>query len=181
MYRSSLYLSLYRLIINNLSSVVYGHDRCTGWSVQEMTIMEKPQNEECWTLSPNPTNTHSAELELWSEGVGDIDDFFQLPCMHPRSTHNNMDFKLCFWPSPLCPFLSVSPNRVCPLSSVLILHIKALLQTYTVGQTENGKTSSYISACLYRIFSVPCSFSRLHCWHDSCSCSWHCDSASWVW
>jgi hypothetical protein len=32
-----------------------------------MTNMQKPQNEECWTLSPNPTNTHS-------EGVGDIDD-----------------------------------------------------------------------------------------------------------
>ena len=39
-----------------------------------MTSMEKPQNEECWTLSPNPTNTHSAEHELCSEGVGDIND-----------------------------------------------------------------------------------------------------------
>ena len=39
-------------------------DRFTGWSVQQMTSMQKPQNEECWTLSPNPTNTHSAEHEL---------------------------------------------------------------------------------------------------------------------
>jgi hypothetical protein len=38
----------------------------TGWSVQQMTtsgmqtvMMQKSQNEECWTLSPNPTNTHS--------------------------------------------------------------------------------------------------------------------------
>ena len=27
--------------------------RFTGWSVQQMTSMQKPQNEECWTLSPN--------------------------------------------------------------------------------------------------------------------------------
>ena len=38
--------------------------RFTGWSVQQMTSMQIPQNEECWTLSPNPTNTHSAEHEL---------------------------------------------------------------------------------------------------------------------
>ena len=25
--------------------------RFTGWSVQQMTSMEKPQNEECWTFS----------------------------------------------------------------------------------------------------------------------------------
>jgi hypothetical protein len=36
----------------------------TGWSVQQMTSMEKSQNEECWTLSPNSTNTYSSEHEL---------------------------------------------------------------------------------------------------------------------
>jgi hypothetical protein len=35
-----------------------------------MTRIQKSQNEECWTLSPNPTNTHSAK----HEGVADIDD-----------------------------------------------------------------------------------------------------------
>ncbi len=39
-----------------------------------MTRIQKSQNEECWTLSPNRTNTHSAKHDLWSEGVGDIDD-----------------------------------------------------------------------------------------------------------
>ncbi len=38
--------------------------RFTGWSVQHMTIIQKSQNEECWTLSPNPRNTHSAKHEL---------------------------------------------------------------------------------------------------------------------
>jgi hypothetical protein len=28
------------------------------------TRIQKSQNEECWTLSPNPTNTHSAKHEL---------------------------------------------------------------------------------------------------------------------
>ncbi len=40
----------------------------TGWSVQQMTSMQKSQNEECWTLSPNPTNTHSAKHELKKAG-----------------------------------------------------------------------------------------------------------------
>ncbi len=39
-----------------------------------MTRIQKSQNEECWTLSPNPTNTHSAKHEIWREGVTDIDD-----------------------------------------------------------------------------------------------------------
>ncbi len=39
-----------------------------------MTKIQKSQNEKCWTLSSNPTNTHSAKHELWSEGVSDIDD-----------------------------------------------------------------------------------------------------------
>jgi hypothetical protein len=39
-----------------------------------MTRIQKSQNEECWTLSPNPTNTHSGKHDLWSEGVVDIDD-----------------------------------------------------------------------------------------------------------
>ena len=39
-----------------------------------MTIMQKTQNKECWTLSPNPRNTHSDKHELRSEGVADIDD-----------------------------------------------------------------------------------------------------------
>ncbi len=38
--------------------------RFTGWSVHQMTSIQKAQNEECWTLSPNPTNTHSVEHEL---------------------------------------------------------------------------------------------------------------------
>ncbi len=49
---------------------VYGH-----WlePVQEMTRKQKSQNEDCWTLWPNPTNTHSAKHQIWSEDVVDID------------------------------------------------------------------------------------------------------------
>ena len=39
-----------------------------------MTRIQKSQNEECWILSPNPTNTHSVKHEFWSQGVSDIDD-----------------------------------------------------------------------------------------------------------
>ncbi len=44
----------------------YGHDRkpvqpVAGPHVQEMTRKQKSQNEECWILSPNQTNTHSPE------------------------------------------------------------------------------------------------------------------------
>ncbi len=38
-------------------------------------IIQKSQNEDCWTLSPNPpTNTHSVKHEIWSESVSDIGD-----------------------------------------------------------------------------------------------------------
>ncbi len=48
----------------------------TGLPVQEMSRKHKSQNEECWTLIPNPTNTHSAKYQLWSvrsDGVVYID------------------------------------------------------------------------------------------------------------
>jgi hypothetical protein len=39
-----------------------------------MTRNQNSQNEECWILSPNPTNTHSDKHDLWSDCVTDIDD-----------------------------------------------------------------------------------------------------------
>ncbi len=63
-----------------------------------MTNIQKAQNEECWTLSPNLTNTHSAEHELWSEGVGDIDDspgigreFLKKTNFPPKKNHLRRD------------------------------------------------------------------------------------------
>jgi hypothetical protein len=72
-----------------LSLPVYGYDRWSGTGrsvgrtgeplhrlqpVPGMTRIQKSQNEERCTQSPNPTNTHSTKHELWSEGVVDIND-----------------------------------------------------------------------------------------------------------
>ena len=73
---------------------------------------------------------------------------------------------------PLFPHITHTYTKV---SSCMIS--KAPWQSYR--QTETGKHQVHF--CMFVLFCVPCSFSRMLCWCDSCSCCWHCDSTSWVW